>query len=118
MAEALNAAAYRLLAHARRARFTRDATRTMLANRFYVGELPLGKRGAAGWLKGAHEPLVPIELFERVQRQRARRIRQCRAASITRAVRVHALSGLIRCADCGEPIHLEGGGSTAGTGAK
>jgi site-specific DNA recombinase len=47
VAEALNAAGYRPSPHARRARFTRDATRSMLANRFYIGELPLGKRARA-----------------------------------------------------------------------
>src|SRR3954449_2311776 len=36
VAEALNAAGYRPSAHARRARFTREAIRTILANRFYV----------------------------------------------------------------------------------
>src|SRR5438094_525628 len=56
VAEALNAAGYRPSATARRARFTRDATRAMLANRFFVGELPIGKRGMAGWLEGAHAP--------------------------------------------------------------
>jgi len=44
-AETLNAAGYRPSAHARRARFTREAIRTILANRFYVGELPMGNAG-------------------------------------------------------------------------
>ena len=38
----------------------------MLANRFYVGQLPLGKRGTAGWIKGTHAPIVPVELSETV----------------------------------------------------
>src|SRR6185503_9904122 len=48
VAEALNAAGYRPSLHARRARFTCEAVRTILSNRFYAGELPMGKRGAAG----------------------------------------------------------------------
>ena len=85
MAEALNAAGCRPSPTARRARFTRDATRAMLASRFYVGELPIGKRGAAGWSKGAHEPLVPVGLFEAVQRQRARRTTQANPFHVNNA---------------------------------
>ena len=96
VAEALNAAGYRPSAHARRARFTRDAARTMLANRFYVGELPLGKRGAGGWLEGRARADRPVDLFEAVQRQRARRVSQrepVEGQPRTRAV--HALSGMV-----------------------
>src|SRR6185369_4872130 len=71
VAEALNAAGYRPSLHARRARFTCEAVRTILSNRFYAGELPMGKRGAAGWLAVAHDAIVPVELFAAVQRQRA-----------------------------------------------
>ena len=108
VAEALNAVGHRPSAHARRARFTREAVRTILANRFYVGELPIGKRGAAGWLKGAHDPLVPVDVFETVQRQRARRATNANSAKVNKNARVHALSGLIRYGDCGESMHLEG----------
>jgi len=107
-AETLNAAGYRPSAHARRARFTREAIRTILANRFYVGELPMGKRGAAGWLKGAHDPLVPVEVFEAVQRQRTRRATNANPTKVNKNARVQALSGLVRCAGCGESMHLEG----------
>jgi hypothetical protein len=99
VAESLNAAGYRPSPHARRA----------LGNRFYVGELPIGKRGVGGWHKGAHEPLVPIELFETVQRQRSRRTKHRRSVSVPKTVRTLALSGLARCADCGEAMHREGG---------
>jgi site-specific DNA recombinase len=109
VAEALNTAGYRPKATARRARFTRDSTRTILANRFYVGELPVGKRGAEGWMPGVHEPIVPLDLFGDVQRQRARRATQPSAFKVARSTRTHALSGLVRCAACGELMHLEGG---------
>jgi site-specific DNA recombinase len=108
VAEALNVAGYRPSPTARRARFTRDATRSMLANRFYVGELPIGKRGAGGWVRGAHEPLVPLALFEAVQRQRARRTSQANAHHVKNGSQVYALSGLVRCGACGEPMHIEG----------
>jgi hypothetical protein len=108
VADALNAAGYGPNPTARRARFTRDAARTTLQNRFYIGELPMGKRAAAGWIKGAHEPIVPVELFEAVQRQRERRATNPNASRVKRSARVYALSGLVRCAECGEPMHVEG----------
>jgi hypothetical protein len=61
VAEALNSADYRPITGD-----ATEATRSVLANRFYVGELPIGKRGAGGWVKGAQGPLVPVELFEAV----------------------------------------------------
>jgi hypothetical protein len=112
VAERLNTAGYRPKDTARRARFTRDAVRTILQNRFYVGELPLGKRGSGGWIKDAHDPIVPAELFDQVQRQRARRATRVNAASVPKRSRVNALSGLTFCAECAEPRHLEGGGLT------
>jgi site-specific DNA recombinase len=108
VAELLNTSGYRPNATARRARFTRDATRSMLANRFYVGELPLGKRGSAGWLPAAHAPIVPLEVFEQVQRQRGRRTKQATGGKVNRGARVHALSGMARCALCAESMHIEG----------
>jgi site-specific DNA recombinase len=108
VAEALNAAGYRPSPHARRARFTRDATRATLINRFYVGELPIGKRGVGGWMKGAHASLIQNDLFESVQRQRAHRTTQANPSKVNRGAQKHALSGLVKCADCGESMHLEG----------
>lgn len=108
VADALNGAGYRPNPTARRAIFTRDSTRQILANRFYLGELPIGKRGSGGWLPGAHTAVVPVELFEAVQRQRSRRASQARSAKVNRGARVHALSGLARCGECGEAMHLEG----------
>jgi site-specific DNA recombinase len=111
VAEALNAAGYRPNATAARARFTRDSTRTMLQNRFYVGELPIGKRGKDGWLPGAHGPVVPPELFVDVQRLRGQRALDHRASHVPRSATVYALSGLLICGACGEP--MEQGGTRA-----
>ena len=108
VAELLNTAGYRPQPHARRARFTRDSVRAMLANRFYVGELPLGKRGKDGWVKAAHPPFVSAELFDAVQRHRERRTAHTNPYKIRRGVRVHSFSGLVRCAACGESLHQEG----------
>jgi site-specific DNA recombinase len=108
VAEMLNNAGYRPQSHARRARFTRDSVRAMLASRFYVSELPIGKRGKDGWVQAAHRTFVPLELFEAVQRHRERRTRRANSYSVNRGARVHAFSGLVRCAECGESMHQEG----------
>lgn len=108
VAAALNAAGYRPNPTARRAVFGRDAIRTILANRFYVGELPIGHRGKDGWLPARHEPIVPVDLFERVQRQRHERAVRSNAYHVPHARAVHALSGLVRCGACGEPMQQQG----------
>lgn len=108
VADVLHAAGYRPNATARRARFTKDALRVILQNRFYVGELPAGKRGKDGWLPGAHQPIVAPSLFDQAQQQRTRRAQEHRVHHITTNGSVHVLSGLVRCADCGEPMHLGG----------
>ncbi len=108
VADVLNTAGYRPIQAARRALFTRDSVRAMLANRFYVGELPIGKRGKDGWVKAAHEPFVPLELFETVQRHRERRTTNPNAYHVNRSAQPHALSGLARCAECGESMRQEG----------
>ena len=110
VAETLNMAGYRPLAYARRARFTREAARTILQNRFYVGELPIGKRGSAGWLQGAHEPLISPDLFDAVRRQRSRRATAPNPDRVNKGAHVSAVSGLTHCAECGEPMHREGNG--------
>ena len=51
---------------------------------------------------------MPVELFEAVQRQRARRASNPNTSKVNKQARVHALSGLARCGGCGEPMHLEG----------
>ncbi len=113
VAEALNAAGYRPSVFARRARFTRDGLRGILESRFYVGELPIGKRGKDGWLPAKHAPIVPPELFEAVQRQRARRATASNPDHVNKGARVSAVSGLVRCVECGEPMHREGNGYLA-----
>ena len=49
--------------------FSKDTLRGMLTNRFYLGEIP---DGDDGWLLGKHEPLVELELWDRVQLARQR----------------------------------------------
>ncbi len=83
--------------------FSKDTVRDMLQNRFYVGELPDGN---GGWLKGKHEALVPLELFEGAQRARARRNRH--RNTIRADAKPSSLSGVARCADCGSTLRVFG----------
>lgn len=108
VATALNTAGYRPNATARRALFARDSTRTILQNRFYVGEIPIGKRGREGWLTGAHDPLVPLEMFDQVQQLRSDRAILHRAFHTSATRQAHALSGLVVCGECGEPMQQDG----------
>ena len=89
----LNSRGYKTLAGTL---FSKDTVKDMLQNRFYVGELPDGN---GGWIKGKHEPLVSLELFEAAQRARAQR--STRRNTIRADARPCSLSGVGRCADCG-----------------
>jgi hypothetical protein len=92
----------------RRGAFTKDTVRDMLANRFYLGELPDFEPGAArrvrGWRSGQHPPLIGVEQFEaaRVAIER----RNVGARADRRNVSVYSLSGLLRCVHCGERMRV------------
>jgi site-specific DNA recombinase len=92
----------------------------MLANRVYLGEViwcrrPHDKRERRErpvrpekeWVikKGAHPPLVPQEIFDRVQERLLANKRRTRAVTTGG----YPLSGLIRCTHCGMP-YIGGGG--------
>jgi site-specific DNA recombinase len=105
VAEALNTAGYRPSARNKRGIFTRESVRVILTNRFYLGELPKGKRGKGGWEKAAHEPMVPEELWAEIQRQRAKRQASRPSLCAPGKARIYALSGLVRCGKCGGGLH-------------
>jgi DNA invertase Pin-like site-specific DNA recombinase len=75
---------------ARRLRMTTSGVRAMLKNRVYLGEIRQGEYVNAA----AHEPLVPLELFEAAQRSISR---PARGEQLGPAL----LAGLGRCASCG-----------------
>lgn len=68
IAQTLNERGYRTVGNRSGRLFSKDTLRGMLTNRFYLGEIPDGRRG---WLKARHPALVPPELWEEVQRTRA-----------------------------------------------
>lgn len=75
----------------------------VLTNRFYLGELPMGKRRRDGWLPGAHAPFIDQRLFDAAAKVRAEN-RRGRAA-VPRSSKVYALTGLCRCGRCGDSLH-------------
>jgi site-specific DNA recombinase len=105
IARALNLAGYRTTGNRGENAFTKDSVRVILANRFYLGELP---DGAGGWLPAKHAPLIDPALFERAQAMRDRNTYRPRRVSTVRVP--WALSGVATCGDCGEPLVLFGGG--------
>lgn len=78
----------------------------LLNNRFFLGEVPVSDRGPGkrwDWMPGAHRPFIDPDLFERAAR--ARQINKSGGANIRRGARVYALTGLGRCAGCGDRLH-------------
>jgi site-specific DNA recombinase len=95
VANILNRAGYPPSGRARSGRWTREGTRYMLTNPFYVGDVQHGEN----LYPGEHEPLVDRELWDAVQALRAKR-NQSRGGR-RRSDRVYLLAGLAVCADCG-----------------
>jgi DNA invertase Pin-like site-specific DNA recombinase len=101
IARLLNERGYRVSGNRGPHPFSKDTLRGLLTNRFYLGEIPDEK---GGWMKAAHAPLVPVELWERVQQARAsnRRAR----LGVTSGRTVGSLTGVSRCAGCGSRINV------------
>jgi site-specific DNA recombinase len=105
IARALTLAGYRTTGNRGENAFTKDSVRVLLANRFYLGELPDGE---GGWLPAKHAPLLDPALFDRAQAMRDRNTYRPRRVSTVRTP--WALSGVATCGDCGEPLVLFGAG--------
>ena len=108
IAQALNAAGYRTAGNMRRGMFTKDTVRDMLQNRFYLGELPVFEPGASrrvrGWEPGRHAPLIDEATFDAAVN--ALKARGAGATANRRNASVYSLSGLLRCARCGERMRV------------
>ena len=100
IARALNDAGYRTSGNRGHNPFTKDTVRTMLINRFYVGELPDGQ---GGWVPGKHGALIDPALFERAQRARAANTSRPRWVESKR--QPWALSGVAICGGCGANVN-------------
>jgi DNA invertase Pin-like site-specific DNA recombinase len=73
-----------------------DTVREMLCNAAYCGYVS-GRRDRAKQIKGVHEPIVPEELFDRVQELRRLRARTLKPG---RPSPRYLLRGLARCERC------------------
>jgi site-specific DNA recombinase len=108
IAQTLNGAGYRTAGNQRRGVFTRDTVRDMLANRFYLGELPVFEPGRArrvrDWQRGQHAPLIDEATFAAARTAVASRATAVHAAR--RNATVYSLSGLLRCAHCREKMRV------------
>ncbi|MFC1958231.1 recombinase family protein [Chloroflexota bacterium] len=87
----LNIAGYRTTGTHGSRPFSKDTVKNMLKNRFYIGYIPDGN---GGWLKAKHAPFIEEELFEGVQKFRARRTTN--RVSIRSDATIYSLSGIAR----------------------
>jgi len=108
---------------------------SILENPVYVGRRIWGQHGRTGKLdeySGRNrtkaqpaertedvpefcDPLIALDLFERVQRRRDANAQQCRERGIANAGRGHLLSGLVKCASCGFAFVINAGGKNKPT---
>lgn len=78
-------------------RWTRDSVYKALKNKFYAGYVLYREKR----YRGNHVPIITIEEFDETQEMmRGRRIRQ----TPNKKSRIYLLSGLMRCAKCGNSI--------------
>jgi site-specific DNA recombinase len=80
-------------------RFTAHAVKDLLRCRFLAGFVRCGDEE----YQGKHEPIIPLDLFERVQRRRQRRAKAVRTSAQPRGV----LQGRIGCIRCGNGLHSD-----------
>ena len=78
--------------------FTCDSVRDMISNPFYAGFV----RYKSERIKGKHDAIVPLELFEMCQEVRRGHAKAPRTHSSI--MRTYLLKGLIRCAFCGHKM--------------
>ena len=107
----------------------------ILENPVYVGRRVWGQHGRTGKLdeysgrnrtkeqpaeRTEHvpefcDPLIALDMFERVQRRREANAQQCRERGIANPGRGHLLSGLVKCAACGFAFVINAGGKNKPT---
>ena len=102
IAQSLNEHGYRTAGNQGNRPFTKETVRGVLANRFYLGEIP---DGTGGWQQGRHAPMIDSDLFEAAQQTRLRNIHRPR--TINQSARTYSLSCLMRSRKCGSSIRMQ-----------
>ena len=102
IAQALNTQGYRTHGTHGANPFSKDSIRGILRNRFYIGELPVGRRKV--WTKAKHAPIIPTNLFDAAleTKQSKHRLPQ----TIPGRGRKYSLSGIAKCAHCGRRLRV------------
>jgi DNA invertase Pin-like site-specific DNA recombinase len=117
IAEELNSLGYRTTGNQGANLFTKDTITGILRNRFYLGELPDGEYGEGRshrgvytkGLKGKHQSLIPIELWEAAQKGKASNSTLTGRPVTALKANVYSLSGLLQCGYCGGKLHIHSG---------
>lgn len=89
--------------------FTKWSIEEMLRNVAYAGYVGGHRASLEDAKRGEHDPIVPPELFKRVEAVRARRWHKKHGTRPSR--RVYLLSGTAICARCGANLHGSRGGN-------
>lgn len=92
--------------------WTKGRVTKVLDSGFGAAQLIQGKGSRATWVPAAHPPVIDAETWRAYQQ--ARRRRAVDAPAVTEPV--YVLSGLIKCGDCGAPMHASRLGREAGYG--
>lgn len=99
IAIALNVEGYRTTGTHGSRPFSKDTIKNILKNRFYIGYIG---NGNGDWIKAKHSSFIQPSIFEEAQRMREKRNT---SRNINRArAKVYSLSGIARCADCGNTL--------------
>lgn len=92
--------------------WTRDRVTRVLDSGFGAGQLVTGRGSAAVYVAGRQPPVVDEAMWQAYVAARRRR----RGVAPRSVEPVYVLSGLIRCGDCGSPMHATRLGRHAGYG--
>lgn len=92
--------------------WARDRVTKVLDSGFGAGQIVTGRGANATWVAGAQPPVVDEQLWAQYVVARERR----RGVATTSSAPKYPLSGLLRCGDCGSPMHAARMGRVSGYG--
>lgn len=90
--------------------WARDRVASVLDSGFGAGQIRYGKRAGRTYQPGAHDPVISADEWRRYL------VRRDGQPAAPRREAVYMLSGLLRCGDCGSPMHATRLGVAKGYG--